>query len=128
MGVWARESSANGVGDGVARRVVVFACAWVFAGRWACGARGPWFVPGTARPVDACLCWCFLSFFRVVVFRVCGFSARWRGFLVFRLFLFAARSGERLGPFRPFVLSKFLLRLLGFVALVGFPRVIIDER
>ena len=40
--------------------------------------------------------------------------------------VFACRAlGFRFSLFRPFVLSKFLLSLLGFGVLGGFPRVII---
>ena len=63
------------------------------------------------------LCGFSLLFFRVVVFRVCGFFVGVARFSRLPPVFVCHALGFRLGPFHPFVLSKFLLQSLGFVAL-----------
>ena len=95
-------------------RVVVFVCAGLcaFASGWC------WFVSVVLFGV--CLCGFSLLFCRAVGFRGCGFFV---GVVLFSCLspVFVCRAlGFRFSLFRPFVLSKFLLSLLGFGVLGVF--------
>ena len=67
-----------------------------------------------------CLCGFYLLFFRAVGFRGCGFFVGAVRFSCLSPVFVCRALGFRFSLFRPFVLSKFLLSLLGFVTLVGF--------
>ena len=103
-------------------------CAWFAC---FCGVGWCWFVCLRAWLVLVCVVgvgWCGFPrlFFRVVGFRGCGFFVGVVRFSCLSPVFVCRALGFRFSPFRPFVLSKFLLQSLGFGALLVFPRVIID--